>query len=492
MRKLSGKRCVVAAALSAVVALSGCNLGGNKEAAGDTPTTIKVMYYDENQFFSDYGMLFSAVHPEVEVEVVSTQNIRYDPNKDMNEETMKFIEEQKPDILMLQPEQYTKLAEQGKLYDLSTQVESKDFNQEGLLPGLLDYLKELGGGKIYGLVPNFYAQAIYYNKDLFDKYKIPLPHDKMSWDELLQLARRFPTDGDKDSRVYGLKTGYSSGDLYSLGNMLGSAQNLSAVNPVSMQVTINTDAWKKVFRTAQDALASKALYFEDPSSGNFSGSYEEYLLRDPFIGGRLAMTIDGTYMMEQIKRAQSSSVKDKVIKNWGLVTVPVDPEHPDSSTNVGLSQIFAVNAQSANTKAAWTFLNYITSDEYARVTSKVQRGSLSVRTNYLKDDEGHNLQAFYALKPMQSPLMQSYSKVPQNFLIQFQGMAQQELQAVQNGQKSLDDALAELQTKGQQALMQAQQEEAAKKPGEASPSAAAGGAAEAGGGAAASAVPAGG
>lgn len=38
-------------------------------------STLKVMYYDEGQFFQHYGMLFSAIYPNVDIQVVSTQEL---------------------------------------------------------------------------------------------------------------------------------------------------------------------------------------------------------------------------------------------------------------------------------------------------------------------------------------------------------------------------------------------------------------------------------
>jgi multiple sugar transport system substrate-binding protein len=82
---------------------------------------------------------------------------------------------------------------------------------------------------------------------------------------------------------------------------------------------------------------------------------------------------------------------------------------------------------------------------------------LSVRTQYLKDEEGHHLEAFYALRPVRAPIYQNYDKIPMDFLTSFQGMAQQELQAVYDGQKPLGEALDSLQAKAQEALILANQ-----------------------------------
>jgi len=69
----------------------------------------------------------------------------------------------------------------------------------------LKMLRERGvGGKLYGLAPTFNSKALFYNVDLFGEYGIDPPTDSMSWEEVLNLARRFPKDGDPETKAYGL------------------------------------------------------------------------------------------------------------------------------------------------------------------------------------------------------------------------------------------------------------------------------------------------
>lgn len=460
MRKKRWRHALFPLALSAAM-LAGCASGkGDGIGEGAEPAVLKVMYYDERGFYDQYGMLFSALHPEIEIEVVNTQSVKYEQGKDMNEAMLQFIEESKPDVVMLSPDQYKKLSEKGGLMELDANVETKSFDKDGIMPGMLEYIRDLSGGKIYGLVPSFYSQVIYYNKDLFDKHGVKHPTDRMSWDDLFRLAAQFPTSGAEEDRVYGLKLGWGATDLFQLASMIGMSQNLSFVNPNTMQVTIDTDAWKKAFETAKAALDSDSLFLQDPNqSMSGSMSYEDHLLRDPFIGGKVAMTMDGNYIMDQIKEAQNT-VKDKAVKNWDMVTMPVDPANPDVSPHTSFNQIFAISAGSAQSEAAWTFLEYIMSDDFARVTSKRQMGNMTVRTQYLADKDGHHYEAFYALRPIENSMYKNYENVPQEFFMNFMGMAQNELKSVGDGSKPLADVLADLQTKGQETLIQAQQKKA--------------------------------
>jgi len=461
MLRTAIRRLAVPLVLTAAL-LAGCSSGTGKEGADNEPATLKIVYHNERAFYQQYGMLFYALHPNVEFEIVSTQSIQPKPGEDYRELMNAFIEEQQPDIMLLDASQYERMAGEGKLVELDARIKQEEFDAEGLLPGLVDYLREKAGGKLYGLTPEFYSQAIYYNKDLFTQYGVPLPEDRMSWEQLFQLAARFPTDGQGEDRVYGLKMGYQT-NLFQMANGIGAAQGLSFVNPANKQVTINTDSWKKVFETALTALESGALYTEDPFQPQNGTTYESYIFGDPFISGKVAMVIEGTYLMNQIKEASNFSNETmKPISNWDLVTMPVDPQRPDESSSINFYNIFAINAASQNVDMAWEFIRYIHSDDYARVTSKTDTGRLPIRTKYILDEEGRRLEAFYALKPSQTDLYEGFEKLPSDFFMQFDGMANGELEAVSNGTKSVSEALDNLQVNAQAMLDQAVEAEGTK------------------------------
>lgn len=445
--------------------VTGCSFGGSDKGFDKKQeSTLRVMYYDENSFFQEYGMLFSALYPNVNVEVVSTQSMYNNGEvKDYDAALTKFIDEEKPDILMLGSDQYKQMAQDGKLYDLESEMAKSKYDTEGLVPGLLDYMREQGGGKIYAFTPGFYSQVLYYNKDLFDKFQIEYPTDQMSWNEVLQLARRFPTDGDKDTRLYGLKMSYND-DLFQIATTLTSADGLTYVNPAQKQMTINSQSWKAAFQTAADAIHSDSLFFESKMYENqnvsdgittYGGSSNDhYLMRDPFIANRLAMSIGDSGFLSQIKQANEiTSIKDRIIKNWDMVTVPVGQQNPDQSNMISLNNYLSISADSPNKEAAWEFLKYITSDDYARVKSKAgSYGGLTVRTKYISDTEGHNFAAFYKLKPSSTNMYRDYDKLPQTFWMDFQNAMTEEMQKVKDEKQTIDEALEIMQTKGQEFL----------------------------------------
>ncbi|RXZ81494.1 extracellular solute-binding protein [Paenibacillaceae bacterium] len=434
--------------------LGGCSLGAKKdplkELGEESSASIKMMYYDERSFYSQYGMVFSSLFPEIEFEVATTGNL-YQEGKDYDESVYEFIEEENPDILMLSEGQYRKLAAEGKLYSIESVMESDGFDTEGIIPGIIEYIRELGDGTLYGLSPSFNAQALFYNKKLFDKYQITYPEDRMTWDEVLQLAARFPTDGSGEDRVFGLKAGYDT-SLFGLATAIGTSEGLSIINADKRQVTINSDAWRRVFETSLNAIKSNAIYSQENDMMGGSFDYMSYLKQDALIGGKAAMVIEHSYMLNQLREAKNS-LKEDELPDWDVVTAPIDPKNPDSSVYTSVGQVFAINAQSPNLRAAWKFLKYIHSDEYSRVSSKAQTfGGLPIRTEYLEDNEGRNMAAFYSLKPADNNFYKDYGKIPNSFFMEYQQLAETELKKVVDDGASLNDTLDSLQEKLQEAL----------------------------------------
>jgi multiple sugar transport system substrate-binding protein len=460
---------LLALGVSVSIIAAGCSSNGGKakdspvlKAMGkDEKATIKVMYYDEKYFFQQYGNLFYSKFPNVDIEVVSTQSM-YGQGKDPEKEFDKMLEEKKPDVLMLDINRYEKMAADGKLLELDAVIHKDKFDIENILPSITDVLKSKGNGRLYGLSPSFYSNVLMYNKDLFDQNGIEYPKDQMSWEEVLQLAKRFPTTGDEDKRIYGFfQNNYGNQtSLYQFATMIAGTEGLSPINPENLKVTIDSDSWKKVFETSLDILNSKAMNSPKANDNTQQNSYEDYLKRDLFISGRAAMTINGYNIIDQLEQAKNQ-IKDFKPLNWDIVTVPVDPKNPDKTTTFGVSELFAVNAQSTQQRAAWEFVKYLNSDEFARIQSRSSQQLLS-RTKYAKEKDGHSLEAFYKLKA-DTDFYKGYEKVPQNFFQVFNQLVDEEMKPVLEGKKSLDEVLPIIQTKGQEALDKAKAEADATK-----------------------------
>ncbi|MCZ8520677.1 MULTISPECIES: extracellular solute-binding protein [Paenibacillus] len=468
----------MSAVLACTMLMSGCSLGQGGEGKGalkplgkDEKAVIKVMYYDKSSLFQQYGALFMAKYPNVDVEVVSTQSL-YGAGKDPLKAFGELVEDEKPDVLFINfPNAFAKWAGDGKLLPLDEVIQADKFDLENMLPAVTETLRAQGGGKLYGLSPSFYSNALFYNKSLFEKHGVPLPKDGMTWVEVMELARRFPTGGQGAERVYG----YGENNAYMGGEpigfryftMIGRTNGLDYMDPKRENITLQTEGWKQALQLTAESMKSGALY--DPAKEpqldmNKSVTMGEMMERNPFISGKVAMTLEGTYLISEIERAKEMW-KDKEPVNWDVVTVPVDPQNPGKTDSLSISEVFSVDAASPNARAAWEFVKYVNSEEMARLKSKMGEGRLLSRTAYVKEKDGRSLEPFYKLgmseKEASGPA--EGAEVPMSFYSEFTKIGGEEVQAVIDGKKSEDAALAAMQTRMQEALIKTKHDEAAKK-----------------------------
>ncbi|MCM3699802.1 ABC transporter substrate-binding protein [Paenibacillus macerans] len=424
-------------------------------------TTLKIIYPNSELFYKQYGDGFTTLNDHIQFEVISDADIYMDMGDKTKEEVYaQFIREEQPDLLILDAHQFKNQINDGNLAELDSLCTRDNYNLDGFVPGLVDQLREIGGGQLYGLTPSFSNKALFYNKDLFKKNDIELPADGMSWYDIIDLARHFPTGVDKQPRIYG----YSGGEVYeapmdlvTLIDKMSRAEGLSIVNTNTMQVTIDTDAWKKVIQTAIKADQSGAI-FNSMDELFTSGTVEEFYDSQPFLMGRSAMHI-GSVMSLALMDHFKQDLNDDVPFELGIAAGPVDPLDP-TSTYVTPGDIFAINLASVHQDAAWEFIKYVCGEDYARASSEsnellLGQQLLLSRSGFMKDYEGISLEPFYQLRSKFPSHSDDWYKLPDQFFNDFAAILSRELELVKKGQKSLDEAIATVKSEAQAVLDQA-------------------------------------
>lgn len=500
-RKASG---ITSGLLALTVTLTGCtsSSGGKNEAAfgsldRDDKGTLKVGYFNEQAFYQQYGNAFQAMFPNVELEVVSTEEAMSadDPVAAMED----LIADQQPDAVLLTEDQYADLAEKGQLYDLEAAVKQDSFDLNAFLPSVVELLKTRGGGKLYGLSPSFSNQVLYYNKDLFDKYGVPYPTDGMSWDDVLKLAARFPAKkGSADASMkeamandalYGLGLPMQTKDSFELIREIGEAKGLLYADSDAKTVSFDTPEWKEIVQAVVDGYESGSISTPASADGGSGGMRNNVMIRGMggkmsfsfgpdsmrFMTGQAAMTVDGPMLMSMMGINVSAAGATTKVQgasgggemkvpgqdvNWDMVTIPTDPSLQGASGSMSLDNVFAINAASENLSAAWEFLKYANGEQLAKTSSK-SSPALSARTAYKNEADGRNIDAFYTDKINEQALLQEES-LPEGFAGSFETMAAAQIDKAAQGTQSVDEAIKAIQSQGQDLLTKALTDEAAE------------------------------
>lgn len=441
--------------LTTIFLVAGCTSPSDQNKAGGKKS-VKIMAYDESYFYQEYGELFKMKFPNTDIEIVSSSKLydRSNKNQNFNEALSKFLEEEQPDVLLLEPESIRKLAVSGKLAELQPLINRDKYDLTTYSQGILESIKEIGDGKLFALSPKFNINAIMYNADLFKKYVIEPPHDGMTWQEVFDTARRFPTDGSEKERVYGyeIQTGMGLDELVSI---IGNSEGLHFYNKKTMKMTINNDSWKKIYKMTKDAVDSKALY---TSSGGDAKSMEE---SQPFIMGRAAMTVNASYYLNNIKQA-ADNIKDYKGFEVGIAAGPADPTDPTKSRGY-LSTLFAIRADSPNIDVAWDFVKFVNGEEVAKVRSKTVNDGLSTRQGISKEFNGISLEPFYKLQPKITVDIDANEPLPSKFIGEYYTILQREVKLFKENKKTVDEALDTVQNEAQFALDQAFKDQGEKK-----------------------------
>ncbi|MFD0675940.1 MULTISPECIES: ABC transporter substrate-binding protein [unclassified Paenibacillus] len=435
---------VSAAVLTAVVMLSsGCDQ--KPQQASSPKGVLKIAFGSEESFQHMYADYFIAKFPELEVQIIPTQDI-YGQGKDPLKEYMKLVDEQRPDLLFTNSFDYDKLASTGRLYDLSPLVAKDHFDIENLLPAAVDYLKIKGQGKLYGLAPSFSSSVMFYNKDLFDRYQIPYPTDRMTWEDMFRLAARFPADGSKAERIYGFHMGYMKSPQ-DFADYIGQTQGLSLVDAEGKKLLINTEAWKRIYTMVIEGYKSGMLQWTYSPEDKTRFDKEDVEAEDLFSAGRSAMTISNIGQISGLKQRGATFA-------WSMTSTPsADPNHK-RSPNFYLYPIFSINAQAENVTNAWEVVKFFNSAEAARIEAKTSV-ELPVRKAFAKEMDGHSLEPFYQISYDETTQASYNESIPRSFGEAYRKVSLQQVSAMMKGEVSVDKGLQQLQEQGQLALDEA-------------------------------------
>jgi multiple sugar transport system substrate-binding protein len=317
------KRMVLFVCVCILVMAAGCN--NNK--IEQVRTISVITHLEEKEFIQLYGNAFAEKFPNIK--------IKYNKIPDNGDiETFQNFHK-KYDVIMYDSG-FEEYARSGKLMEIDRSLIDIDH----MYPPVISQIQTLGGGgKIYGLANGFLTDAIMYDKQLFDHYHIDYPTNGMTWDQLLQLAKRFPNDKLGADRIYGFGM---PGTPYELIDQIRKVYELSFFDAQGA-VNLHTPEWKKLLQLVLDGYAGGYIVpaldpFPDPSKTT-----------EPVLRAMLFMTGGGSMSMD----------------NSQIVSAPVSP-FSNKVTSLNLCEISSISSQTKYPDEALEFIKFITSEEVAK------------------------------------------------------------------------------------------------------------------------------
>lgn len=446
------RRLAALMALSVLLAIAaGCTKSAQTQ---DLPKTLTVACCQTYTYDMQYRDFIEAGFPDWDVRFVPMQ-----PDNDYkayDDKTLAaFMDKEKPDLLILNVPDYRLLRKANKLQNLEEWAARKKTKlTDTVTPGVLDFLRGEDGGQLYGIGPGFHADAMYYNKDLFDRLGIPYPTDGMNWEQTIALADRVMQDKRLEKGEVGLHIPWLRGPFDLLQRIAGT-EGLTYANAKTGAVTFNSQGWERLFEQVAAAYKRGTFVASWPEARESDGGtyYDQASMEavDLFKQGKAAITIDGDDLMTNLK-----SGKPKF--DWGVVTAPARSSDPAVGGELQMYEVFAIPASASHAEEAWEVLSYFMSAHVGQ--AKAALGGtlggmdLSVQADYPEWKQDPDYKPFYALRPTNTIDRYYYGEPqgPGSFDASFAELVNGHIRSVVENKETEDKAFGAIQSEAE-ALM---------------------------------------
>ena len=272
-----------------------------------------------------------------------------------------------PDLFLMNYRFYGQYAARDVLEPMGPFVSDSDKFEEGdFYPQALDAFR--WQGELTCLPQNISSLVLYYNKDLFKRFKVEPPTDGMRWNELVAKAQKLTRDkngqvvrgADPDQP----QSGGAQAEIYGLG-----------VEPVIIRVS--PLVWSNGGDVVDDEQTPTKFTLNTPEAEEvISGFFDlrtvfgvvptdqEVEAEDDetrFANGRLAMFLDSRRAVPMFREAAKF--------DWDVVSLPFH----DQPASILHSDAYCMTKGSKAKDAAWRFVEYAIGPEGGPVIAKTGR-----------------------------------------------------------------------------------------------------------------------
>ena len=374
---MARSRIAACAALAALALglVAACGGDSGDEASG----SIRFLTFGDPAELGAYRTLiesFEKEEPEIDVQLVEASD-----REDLIARLSTSIAGGSPPALFLMTYRvYGQFAARDALEPLGSYLDDSDaFDEEDFYPQALDAFR--WDGELTCLPQNISSLAVYYNKDLFKRFKVRMPKDDMHWNELVFLAQQLTRDkngqpvkgADPDlpmpntapAEIYGLGV---SPEIIRVAPMIWS-NGADLVDDLEEPTRFTLDGPEQ--KQAIEAFFQlRTLHGVIPSDQEVEAEDDE----SRFVNGRTAMLIDS--------RRAVPSVREAAEFDWDVVSFP----HLQEPANILHSDAYCMTKGSKEKDAAWRFVEYALGPEGAGVVARTGRTVPSLKSVAESDD----------------------------------------------------------------------------------------------------------
>lgn len=282
--------------------------------------------------------------------------------------------------------------------DISDLIKKYNYNLSRIEPSTIEIQRQLANGGIYGLPVYTTSAALFYNKDLFDRFGVAYPKDGLTWDELYDLAKKM-TRTDSGQSYRGLTMAF---------------QHLMFLNQLSApHLDPKTNKAMFLENNFVRAFENMARFYRIPGNGLPGNKFLLATQQDPFYKEKnVAMLLSLS--------AVGANLGDM---NWDMVQFPLFKDKPDSGPQ-SYPNYFYITNTSKHRDAAFQVLSYVTSDEFQEWQGKTGTPSILKDQSKISSSFGSE-EPLYKGKNIKSMLPAKFADPTMKTL--YQSVADQEL-----------------------------------------------------------------
>lgn len=262
-----------------------------------------------------------------------------------------LISNEPPDLIYQTSGSYYSFLELQALADLTPLVEKHRFDTSRLKPYLLESVLNFSqDGELFTLPFSSNVAALFYNKDIFDKFDVPYPPDEqLTWEQLLELAQQLTRNEG------GVQ--YIGTDLNNSPAALNGSYGIFALDPESGEPDLQSRQWRNVLEIYEKSVQI---------AGYVQGDNYQYDRNSFIVEQNLAMR--PTLLANLIGPLEELRAQGKPL-NWDIAPIP------NFSDNLGAGKVanvhsVSISALSKHQDEAFQVLANILSDEVQRKVAR--------------------------------------------------------------------------------------------------------------------------
>ena len=354
IRKRLFRYLAVIAACSLMLSACGKGDGGDGSAEPskdkeEPPKPAKVVAYSYWQEFSDEywnAVLVEPLkkrYPHITLEIVK-------PGKNGTAKLMEMIAAGEiPDIVISDIGTAPGIADLGYNYDMTEMVKKHNMDLSKYDQAALDYIRALS--KDGGLITLPYSTnfiALFYNKDIFDKFGAAYPKDGITFTEVVSLAKKL-TRTESDGKHY---IGFDHNSIH----FLAGGITRDYFDPKTGKANLSTKEWRMAYELLSELIAIPGNRFPQDKD-KITRWHNEDFYKTQIVA------------MAGVPNLISAGLQTVPDFRWDMTSYPVFKEYPRIAQAAGGRSLF-INPNSKVLDAAFKVVETALSEESQIVISR--------------------------------------------------------------------------------------------------------------------------